>query len=213
MIDLYTWKTANCQKVNIAVCELDLEVAVHPVDINAGDQKAVQFLAINPNAKVPAIADKTAGVTLSESGAILLYLAGKTGRLVPQDEPSAWRARQWIFWQMSALGPTAGLVTHFRQDRTRGDYALTRFSAELSRQFKLLDLTLKTDGFVAGDYSMADIAIWPWIARFKRSGMDLEDFPSLLRWYREIAQRPAVNAGYRMLNASAAIPIPAETAV
>jgi GSH-dependent disulfide-bond oxidoreductase len=209
LIDLYTWKTSNCLKVNIAIAELDLPVNLHPVDTSSGAQKSAEYLALNPNGKVPMIVDADAGVTLFESGAILLYLADVTGRLMPRDRPGRWAATQWLIWQMAGIGPVGGQLGHFRQDPARGDYALERFRAEYDRLLNVLEGALGRADYLAGDYSMADIAVWPWLSRYGRHGVDLTRFPNILRWYRAIAERPAVQRGFALLNAGNAIPIPA----
>lgn len=208
MIDLYTWKTANCQKVNIAVAELGLPIEVHPIDIATGAQKAPDYLALNPNGKVPLIVDRERGITLFESGAILLYLAEVTGRLMPASHARRWTAEQWLFWQMAGLGPASAQVIHFRTDPSRGDYARGRFESELERLLGVLEGVLAESEYLAGEYSMADIAVWPWITRYGRLGVSLEDWPALLRWYRQIATRPAAQEGFALLNDDASIPMP-----
>jgi GST-like protein len=208
VIDLYTWKTANCQKVNIAVAELGLPVEVHAVDISTGAQKAAEYLALNPNGKVPLIVDRERKTTLFESGAILLYLADITGKLMPAERSQRWTAVQWVFWQMAGLGPNAAQVFHFRSDPSRGDYALRRFEDELARLVGVLETVLSKSEYLAEEYSMADIAVWPWVTRYERLGIPLEDHPVMLRWYREIAARPAVQEGFALLNSGSRIPTP-----
>lgn len=208
MIELYTWKTSNSQKVNIAVCELGVDFTVHPIDINAGAQKTADYLAINPNGKVPAIRDLDTGITLFESGTILLYLAEKAGKLMPEKPRDRWTAVQWIMWQMSSIGPVGGQMNHFRDDPSRGAYALERFSKEFRRLLSVLDGQLARSDYLAGDYSVADISVWPWLSRFPRMGIDLNETPAVARWYTAIAERPAVRAGFQILNEDAEIPIP-----
>lgn len=208
MIELYTWKTSNCQKVNIAVCELGLPFVVYPIDISSGVQKAPDYLAINPNGKVPAIHDRETGITLFESGAILLYLAEKTGRLLPGDPADRWAAVQWIMWQMSAIGPVGGQLNHFRADPERGAYALDRFTKEFNRLLDVLEKQLSGSEYLAGGFSVADLAIWPWLTRFEKMGVDLSSQPAIARWYRAIASRPNVQRGFALLNENTTIPMP-----
>lgn len=208
MIDLYTWKTSNCQKVNIAICELGLPFVVHAIDISSGAQKSADYLAINPNGKVPAIHDRDTGVTIFESGAILLYLAEKTGKLLPPDPVGRWAAIQWTMWQMSAIGPTGGQLNHFRSDPARGSYALDRFTKEYNRLLDVLEGALGAKDYLAGSYSIADIAVWPWITRFEKMGIDLSARPSLVRWYKAIADRPGSQTGFALLNPDTTIPMP-----
>lgn len=208
MIDLYTWKTANCQKVNIALCELDLPYRVHGIDISRGDQKEPAHMARNPNGKVPVIVDNDVGLSLFESGAILLYLAEKSQRLMPADTIDRWRATQWVFWQMAGLGPAGAQVIHFGGDPERGQYALQRFKTELERLFSVLDGVLAGRDFIVGDYSMADIAIWPWVSRFRRFDIDLGHYSEIRRWYLSLADRPGVIKGVKLLQPDAEIPRP-----
>lgn len=208
MIDLFTWKTANSLKVNIAVSELNLPCRVHAVDLSKGDQKKPEHLARNPNGKVPVIVDAETGVTLFESGAILLYLAEKAGRLMPTDLIGRWQATQWIFWQMAGLGPIAAQAIHFLEDPARGDYAGARFSKELERLFGVLEQRLAGADYIVGNYSMADVAIWPWVSRFGRFGVNLNDYPATRRWYLSIAERPAVVAGVKLVQADAETSMP-----
>jgi GSH-dependent disulfide-bond oxidoreductase len=194
MIDLYTWATPNGRKVSIALEELGLAYTAHPVDIGAGAQFAPAFLAISPNNKIPAIVDRDDGRTLMESGAILLYLAEKTGRLLGDDR---WVTLEWLMLQMSGIGPMLGQAHHFLHfNPGKAPYAEARFQAEAARLYGLLDRRLATHEYLAGSYSIADIATWPWISRYEWQQMDLTGFPSLLRWYLAIADRPAVQRGY-----------------
>lgn len=208
MIELYTWKTSNCQKVNIAICELDLPFVVHPIDISSGAQKTPDYLAINPNGKVPAIHDRETGVTVFESGAILLYLAEKAGRLLPDEPVDRWAAVQWIMWQMSAIGPIGGQLNHFRADPERGAYALDRFTKEFNRLLDVLEAALSERDYLAGSFSVADLAVWPWLTRFEKMGVDLTCRPSIIRWYSAIAGRPNVKRGFTLLNENTTIPMP-----
>lgn len=208
MYDLYAWKTANSQKVNIAVCELGVDVTVHPIDIGSREQFSEAFLTINPNNKVPVLVDRGANRTIIESGAILLYLAETERKLLPSDADARWEATQWIFWQMAGLGPTAGQLIYYSGDPQRGEHARRRFETELQRLLRILEAHLAMRDYVAGEYSMADIAIWPWISRFDKLGIDLDDYPAIQRWYLTIAARPAVLAGVQMLQPGARISMP-----
>ncbi len=195
--------------MNIAVCELELAVEVHPVDIRQGEQHRPDYLAVNPNNKVPAIVDRSTGIRVFESGAILIYLAERTGRLMPEDTAARWEATQWIFWQMAGLGPCIGQFNHFRADEARGTYARERFRQELLRLLGVLEGQLAGRDYVAGPYSMADIAIWPAISRHERLGLDLNEYPNLLGWYLRIAERDAVQLGVEMLQPGHKPPLPA----
>ncbi|POF27918.1 glutathione S-transferase family protein [Roseibium marinum] len=208
MIELYTWKTANCQKVNIALCEIGLPFRVHPIDLTRGEQKSADHLARNPNGKVPVVTDTETGITLFESGAILLYLANKARCLMPEGDAQKWRAIQWIFWQMAGLGPNAAQVIHFSNAPDGGEEALTRFRGELERLFGVLERELTGKSYLVEDYSMADISIWPWVSRFRRVGLELYDYPEIKRWYLAIADRPGVVDGVRLLQPEAEIAKP-----
>lgn len=198
MIDLYTWATPNGRKVSIALEELGLPYTVHPVDIGKDEQFKPAFLAISPNNRIPAIVDRDpssgGGRTMMESGAILLYLADKTGRLLGDDR---WVTLEWLMLQMASIGPTLGQVHHFlRFNPGKSAYAEERFKAEAARLYGVLDRRLAQHEFLAGSYSIADIATWPWISRYEWQRMDLTQYPNLLRWYLAIADRPAVQRGY-----------------
>jgi len=194
MIDLYTWSTPNGRKVSIALEELGLSYAVHPVDIGKGQQFEPAFLAINPNGKIPAIVDRDANRVVFESGAILLYLAEKCGRLGGADR---WTTLEWLMLQMASIGPVLGQVHHFvRFNPGKAPYAEERFHGEAMRLYGVLDARLREHEYLCDSYSIADIATWPWISRFEWQRMNLHDFPSLKRWYLAIADRPAVQRGY-----------------
>ena len=209
MIDLYTWSTPNGRKVSIMLEELELEYSVHPVDITQGEQHAPAFLAISPNNKIPAIVDRDAGRTLMESGAILLYLAEAHGRLLPKDDEGRWRSIEWLMWQMGGAGPMLGQAHHFVHfNPDKSEYATARYRDEATRLYGVLDRRLADHAFLAGEaYTVADIATWPWIARFEWQGVDFHAFPNVLRWYRDIAERPAVRRGFVVPN-DAPIPMP-----
>ena len=209
MIDLYTWSTPNGRKVSIMLEEVGLPYAPHPIDIASDQRFDPHFLKISPNNKIPAIIDRETGITLAESGAILLYLAEKTGRLMPDAGPARWTAMQWLMWQMSGVGPMLGRAEHFRYfNPGRAPYAEAVYAVEAERLHRVLDRRLGETEFVAGDYSIADIALWPWIARYERHGIDLTAFPNIKRWYEAIAARPAVRRGYDVPHKAEDIPEP-----
>ena len=199
MIDLYFWPTGNGKKITIMLEETGLEYRVIPVNINQGDQFKPEFLAISPNNKMPAIVDRSAGpsgLAIFESGAILQYLAEKTGRFLPQDTPGRFRVLQWVYWQVGGLGPMAGQAHHFlRYAPQQIEYAMHRFRTEVARLYKVLDTQLGRGEYIAGEYSIADIAAWPWVVRHDWQGQKLEDFPNVRRWFETVGARPAVQRG------------------
>ena len=200
-IDLYTWKTPNGRKVSIALEELELPYRAHAIDIGKGDQFAPEFIEISPNNKIPAIVDPEGPdgqpISIFESGAILLYLAQKTGRLMPSDRRAYWRAMEWIMWQMGNFGPFLGQVHHFKRFAPEKiPYAIDRYYNEARRLYGVLDRQLEKQPFAAGEsYSIADILIFPWAARHNWQEIDLGDFPALEAWYRKLEARPAVVRG------------------
>jgi GST-like protein len=209
MIDLYTWGTPNGRKVSIMLEELGLPYEVHPVNISKDEQFAPDFLKISPNNKIPAIVDRDNGQALMESGAILIYLADKTGQLLAPEGPARYAALEWLMWQMGGLGPMLGQVHHFvRFNAGKAPYAETRYTAEGKRLYGVMDRRLAEQPFLAGDYSIADVASWPWISRFEWQGIDMNEFPNVKRWYLEIAARPAVERGYHVPTPQAEIPKP-----
>lgn len=209
MIELHTWSTPNGRKVSIMLEEVGLPYTVHAVDINKNEQFRPEFLKIAPNNRIPAIVDTDTGLTLFESGAILMYLAKKTGKLWAADGEAHWRAVEWLMWQMAGFGPMLGQVHHFvKYNKGKAPYAEERYSNEAKRLYGVLDRRLAEVPFVAGAYSIADIAIWPWASRFEWQGIDLAAYPNVLRWYREIATRPAVQKGYHVPVPQPAIPMP-----
>lgn len=206
MIDLYTWPTPNGRKVSIALEEFELPYRVHSVDLQQRQQFDPDFLRISPNNKIPAIVDQDTDTALMESGAILLYLAKKTDRFWGED---TWQTMQWLMWQMAGLGPMLGQVHFFNKHNTgQSPYAEERFTAEAARLYGVLDARLAGRSYVSGDYSIADMAIWPWISRFEWQDIDLKDYPNICRWYQEIAQRPAVQKGYDVPHYVNPIPMP-----
>jgi GST-like protein len=206
MIDVYTWPTPNGHKVHIMLEECRLPYAVHAVDIGAGDQFKPEFLAISPNNKIPAIVDSDGPdgkpISLFESGAILVYLAGKTGRFLPRSVRGRYRVLEWLMWQMGGFGPMLGQAHHFRAYAPeRIEYAYNRYTNEAKRLYGVLDRQLgKTGAYVAGrEYTIADIAIFPWSRSHERQGVDLADFPNVKRWFDTLAARPAVQRGVAVL--------------
>jgi GST-like protein len=168
MIDLYTWTTPNGRKVSIMLEEVGLDYTSHAIDINKGEQFAPGFLKISPNNKIPAIVDQESGISLMESGAILIHLAEKTGKLMPAGGPQRLETLQWLMWQMGGVGPMLGQVHHFvKFNPGKAPYAEERFLKEARRLYGVLDRRLTDDEYMAGDYSIADIATWPWISRFE----------------------------------------------
>ena len=203
MIDLYYWPTPNGHKVTMFLEEAGLDYTLKAVNIGKGDQFKPDFLAIAPNNRMPAIVDHApdgggAPVSLFESGAILLYLAEKTGRFIAADLPGRAEVLQWLFWQMGGLGPMLGQNHHFTQYAPeKVPYAIDRYVKETNRLYGVLDRRLADRPYVAGaDYSIADMAAYPWIVPYEKQGQRLEDFPHLARWFRAIAERPATRAAY-----------------
>lgn len=210
MIDLYTWSTPNGRKVSIMLEELGLPYQTHPINITQDEQFTPAFLAISPNNKIPAIVDREADdLCLMESGAILIYLAEKHKKFLPADGLARWRALEWLMWQMGGAGPMLGQAHHFFHfNPDKSEYAKARYTNEAKRLYQVLDKQLSEHAYLAGDeYSIADIATWPWISRFQWQGVNFSDYPNALRWYREIAARPAVKRGFVVPN-DAAIPDP-----
>jgi len=204
MIDLYTWPTPNGHKVHIMLEETGLPYTVIPIDINNGDQFKPEFLKISPNNKMPAMVDPDgpggAPYSLFESGAILMYLAEKTGKFMPKETRARYRVVQWLMFQMGGLGPMLGQAHHFRQYAPEKiAYAIDRYTNEAGRLYNVLDRRLRESEYLAGDYSIADIAAFPWIRPYERQGQKLEEFPSLKRWFEAIDARPAVKRGLEVL--------------
>ncbi len=196
MIDLYFWPTPNGHKISIMLEECDLPYDVHPVDIGAGDQFGPEFLRISPNNRMPAIVDRETGVSVFEGGAILIYLAEKSGSLLPTDVAARHDVLQWLFWQAGGLGPMAGQLSHFiNYSREDIPYALNRYANEYDRLLAVMDVRLRDRSYLAGDYSIADIACFPWVAPYKRLQNDLDKFENLRRWFDMLKHRPTVRAG------------------
>jgi GST-like protein len=209
MIDLYTWTTPNGRKVSIGLEELGLPYTVHSVDITKDEQFAPAFLKISPNNRIPAIVDRDNGMPLMESGAILIYLAEKTGKLMPKDPEARYRTLEWLMWQMGGIGPMLGQAHHFLKfNKGKAPYAEERYHKEAKRLYGVLDRRLQDNEYMAGDYSIADIATWPWISRFEWQEIDMNEFANVKRWYRAIAARPAVQKGYQIPKDMGPIPMP-----
>jgi len=205
MIEVYSWATPNGHKVHVMLEECGLEYRAIPVNIGAGEQFAPEFLAISPNNKIPAIVDPDGPdgrpISLFESGAILLYLAAKTGRFLPADTRARWRVLEWLMFQMGSVGPMLGQTHHFRlYAPEKLPYAIDRYSNEAKRIYGVLDKRLTGREWVASDdYSIADIAIFPWLRSWQNQGIDWADFPHLKRWFDRVAARPAVQRGVEVL--------------
>ena len=210
MIDLYTWSTPNGRKVSIALEELELPYTVHAVNISKDEQFDPEFLKHSPNNKIPALHDQETELSLMESGAILVYLAEKTGKLLPTSGAARAKVLEWLMWQMGGLGPICGQGHHFlKYNPGKSAYAEQRFGAEIQRLYGVLDRQLAENAYLAGaQYSIADIASWPWVARFEWHQADLHSFPNVKRWYLELAKRPAVQRGYDVPASGQAIPLP-----
>ncbi len=194
MIDLYTWPTPNGRKISIALEEFALEYEVHAVNIGTDEQFAPEFLAISPNNKIPAIVDRASGRSMMESGAILIYLADTHRKFWGDDR---YETLEWLMLQMGGVGPMLGQAHHFlKYNPGKAPYAEARYAAEAKRLYGVLDRRLQQREYLAGSYSIADMATWPWISRYEWQGVDFSEFPHLLRWYLQIADRPAVQKGY-----------------
>jgi GSH-dependent disulfide-bond oxidoreductase len=206
MIEVYSWATPNGHKVHIMLEECGLPYRVHAVDIGAGDQFAPDFLKISPNNKIPAIVDPDGPggkpISLFESGAILLYLAGKTGRFLPDDVAAKYQTLQWLMFQMGGVGPMLGQAHHFRiYAPEKIGYAIDRYTNEAKRLYGVMDRQLARNKYIAGpEYTIADIAIFPWLRSWKNQGIDWNDYPHLKGWFDEIAARPAVERGVQVLS-------------
>jgi GST-like protein len=211
MIDLYTWTTPNGRKVSIMLEELGLPYTAHPIDIGKDEQFQPDFLKISPNNKIPAIVDRDNGRSLFESGAILIYLAEKTGRFMGETADDRWPVLEWLMWQMGGVGPMLGQAHHFlRFNPGKAPYAEERYGNEAKRLYGVADKRLGEKRYLAGDFlSIADFATWPWFSRFEWQGIDLGDFPNVRRWYVELAGRPGVQRGYDVPAMGHSIPMPA----
>jgi len=206
MIDLYTWPTPNGHKVHIMLEETSLEYKVIPININKGDQFDADYLKISPNNKMPAMVDTDGPdggpYSLFESGAILMYLAEKTGKFMPQETQDRYLVIQWLMFQMGGIGPMFGQAHHFRQYAPDGmdlSYAVDRYTNEAGRLYGVLDRRLGKSEYLAGEYSIADIAAFPWTRSYERQGQRIDDFPNFKRWFNAINERPAVERALKIL--------------
>lgn len=198
-IDFHYWPTPNGQKVAIFLEEAGVPYRVHPVDFGKRVQYSPEFEKISPNNRMPAIEDRDAGVSVFESGAILLHLAEKTGQFIPKDPEGRVEVLQWLFWQMGGLGPMMGQAAYFLVYAPEPvPAAIERYSREAARLFAVLDRHLSDRAYIAGDYSIADMAAYPWTVLHDKVGIDLADYPNLSRWFDAIRQRPAVKRAYAM---------------
>lgn len=202
MIDLYYWTTPNGHKITLFLEETGLSYKIFPINIGKGEQFQAEFLKVAPNNRIPAIVDHAPGdgaapISVFESGAILLYLAEKTGRFIPDTLRGRVDTLQWLFWQMGGLGPMAGQNHHFNNYAVEKiPYAIDRYVRETARLYKVLDRQLDGRDFIAGEYSIADMACYPWVVPHERQGQDLNDFPNLQRWFEAIRARPATVRAY-----------------
>ncbi|MBL8384956.1 MAG: glutathione S-transferase N-terminal domain-containing protein [Burkholderiales bacterium] len=205
MIDLYSWATPNGHKIHIMLEECGLSYRVHPVDIGKGDQFKPEFLAISPNNKMPAIVDSDGPdgkpISLFESGAILVYLAGKTGRFLGKTDRERYNTLQWLMFQMGGVGPMLGQTHHFRNYAPEKiEYAINRYTNETRRLYGVMDRQLSKCAYIAGrNYTIADMAIWPWLRNWQGQGQNMDDHPNLKRWFETISERPAVQRGVTVL--------------
>jgi GSH-dependent disulfide-bond oxidoreductase len=196
MIDLYTFTTPNGRKASVMLEEVGLPYNTHVIDIRKGDQFTPDYVAINPNSKIPAIVDHDADMTVFESGAILMYLAEKTGKFFPTDPKQRYQVIEWLFFQMASVGPMFGQLNHFRKFAPEQiPYAIDRYEKETLRLYSVLDKQLQDHEFICGEYSIADIATYPWVAIYEFQGLTLDQHPHLKRWTETVQQRPAVQRG------------------
>jgi len=199
VIQLYTWATPNGRKISIMLEEIELPYEVHPVDLGRGDQLKPEFSAINPNRKIPAIIDSDGPggqpLKLFESGAILMYLAEKSGKLLPQERRRRYEVIQWLMFQMGGVGPMFGQANYFFKLEEKVPYAIERFHKEALRLYGVLDKELGQREYLAGEYSIADIATYPWVGRHQGHQVKLEDFANVKRWFDALSKRPAVKRG------------------
>jgi len=199
MIDFYTWTTPNGRKVSILLEELGVDYEVHSINITQGDQNSPAFLKISPNNKIPAIIDRDNGMSLMESGAILIYLAEKYGKFLPKDGIARAKVNEWLMWQMGGFGPILGQAHHFLHfNPGKSDYAEARFRSEVARLYGVLDRRLEGRDYICDDYSIADMACWPWVSRYEWQQVNLADYPNVRSWYQHLLARDAVQKGYHI---------------
>ncbi|MFG6500438.1 glutathione S-transferase family protein [Sulfitobacter sp. 1A13191] len=207
MIDFYTWTTPNGRKVSILLEELGIDYNVHAINIGKDEQHAPEFLKISPNNKIPAIVDHDTGVSLMESGAIMVYLAEKHGRFLPEGQTARAEVMQWLMWQMGGFGPMAGQAHHFLHfNPGKAAYAEERFGDEVKRLYGVLDKQLEGRDHICGEYSIADMACWPWVSRYEWQQIDLADYPNVRAWYQRLRAREAVQKGYHVPKVMGEIP-------
>ena len=199
MIDFYTWTTPNGRKVSVLLEELGVDYEVHSINITQGDQNSPAFLKISPNNKIPAIIDRDNGMSLMESGAILVYLAEKYGKFLPKDSIARAEVNEWLMWQMGGFGPILGQAHHFLHfNPGKSDYAEARFRSEVARLYGVLDRRLEGRDYICDDYSIVDMACWPWVARYEWQQVNLADYPNVRSWYQRLLARDAVRKGYHV---------------
>jgi len=210
VIDLYTWFTPNGRKVSLMLEECGLDYTIHAINIGKDDQFAPDFLKISPNNKIPAIVDNDNGKSLMESGAIMMYLADKSGKFWPQDPDDKWSTMEWLMFQMGGVGPMFGQCHHFtKYNPGIAQYAEDRYRNETKRLYGVMNERLGKSPYLAcNEYTIADMAVWPWVARFDWQTVDLNDFPNVRRWYLEILDRPATRRGWNVPENEQEIPMP-----
>ncbi len=201
MIDLYTFTTPNGYKPSIMLEEIQLPYNIHKIDITKNDQFTTEYIAINPNSKIPAIIDQETGITVFESGAILMYLAEKTQKLLPSDQKGKYQVIEWLMFQMGSVGPMFGQLNHFKKYAPEKiPYAIERYEKETIRLYGVLNKQLSDNEYICGEYSIADIATYPWVAIYEMQGLTLDNHPHLKRWVETLQQRPAVQKGMSILS-------------
>jgi len=199
MIDLYTFGTPNGHKASIMLEEVELPYNVHKIDITQGDQFSPEYVAINPNSKIPSIVDRDTGITVFESGAILIYLAEKVGKLLPTSQKERFQVLEWLMLQMGSIGPMFGQLNHFKKFASEKiPYAIERYEKETLRLYGVLDQQLAHNEFLCGEYSIADIATFPWVAIYQFQGLTLDNHPNLKCWVEQVQSRPAVQRGMQV---------------
>lgn len=199
MIDFYTWTTPNGRKVSILLEELGVDYKAIPINIGQGEQMVPEFLEISPNNKIPAIYDHETGIALMESGAIMIYLAEKYGKFLPSDLMKKAKVIEWLMWQMGGLGPMLGQVHHFVHfNAGKAEYAEERYRNEAARLYRVLNDRLADRAFICDEYSIADMACWPWVSRYEWQEINLDDYPNVKAWYQRLLARKAVQEGYHV---------------
>ncbi|MEM1394990.1 MAG: glutathione binding-like protein [Cyanobacteria bacterium P01_H01_bin.150] len=199
MIDLYTFTTPNGRKASVMLEEVEIPYNVHKIDISKDEQFTPEYVAINPNSKIPAIIDQDTDTTVFESGAILMYLADKTGKFLPTEQKARYQVVEWLMFQMGSVGPMFGQFNHFnRYAPEKISYAIERYKKETLRLYGVLDKQLADKDYICGDYSIADIATFPWVTIYELQGMTLDNHPNLKRWHDTVSNRPAVQRGMKV---------------